>query len=772
MWEVLFSPGVLVALLPCFALGGALLFLARRRAELKRFERSHRARAEAIEKGSHKARLLHPDIDLSKCIGCGTCVRACPEEGVLDLLYGQAVVVHGARCVGHGRCAEACPTGAIALTLGDLSGRDDLPAITEEFEAVGVPGLYVAGELSGFSLVRTAVSHGATVAESVAHRYQERRPKPAEGVVDLLIVGLGPAGLACALRAQEKQLTIRIIEQADAVGGTVAAYPRKKMVMTQPISLPQFGKLPRSEYLKEDLVGLWDSLVSKHSLPVDLGTKLNSVKRGDDGVFTADTSKGAIRAHNVCLALGRRGTPRKINVEGESLPNVAYSLLDTESYQNRRVYVVGGGDSAVEAAVGLSEQPGNTVTLVNRERDWTRIKSKNESRLKKAEAGGRLTAFLDASTQKIEPGRVTFRVNGKATPDLHTIANDDVFIFAGGEPPFKLLKDAGVSFDPSKRPKAPAAPDNSTPLMWAVALLLVGAIGVACLAMFHRAYYSSTPALRTLLDEHEYLRPGGTVGLLNGLLAVCLFVWNLLYLARRTRVGAWLPGSLRFWMGSHVFTGLASFLCVFVHAGFTYRMTVGGFAFLALGVVLLAGIVGRYFYAIVPHAANGREMDLDELRGRLAALSTTWDRTSRGLGQNVRERIDSLVHKDRWHASLLGRAYEMGASHIRIRRTLRELRRDPAFEGVPADEREELFLLAKRAFKLTMQIAHYEEVRAVLSTWRFIHGWLALLMVLFVVAHITTAVRYANLHWPVPASWTSAAPTQSPESTLHTGGAP
>lgn len=758
VWEVLTSPAVLVALAPCLVLGAALLFLAHRRSELRRFERSHQARTEAIQKGSHKARLLHPDIDLSKCIGCGSCVRACPEDGVLDLLYGQAVVVHGARCVGHGRCAEACPTGAIALTLGDLSGRDDLPAISEEFEAVGVPGLYIAGELSGFSLVRTAVSHGTTVAESVSRRREQGAFKGGtEGVVDLLIVGLGPAGLSCALRAQEKGLSIRILEQAEAIGGTVATYPRKKMVMTQPIALPQFGKLPRSEYLKEELVGLWDSLVKKHNLPVDLGTRLNSVKRGEGGVFTADTGRGPVLAHNVCLALGRRGTPRKLQVPGEGLPKVSYSLLDTESYQNRKIYVVGGGDSAVEAAVGLSEQPGNQVTIANREGDWVRIKSKNESRLRRAEANGRLTVLVHATTEEIGPDSVRVRVNGQAPARVMTIPNDDVFVFAGGDPPFKLLKEAGVSFDPAKRPQATAAVDNSTPLMWAVGLLLMGAVGMAFWAVLNRDYYSSSLALRTLLDKHEWLRPAGRVGLAMGLLAVAMFVWNLMYLARRTRVGSWLPGSLRFWMGSHVFTGLASFLCVFLHAGFTYRMTVGGFAFLALGVVLIAGIVGRYFYAIVPHAANGREMDLDELRGRLAALSTTWDRTSRGMGQNIRERIDSLVHKDRWHASLLSRALEMAASHVRIRRTLRAMRNDPALAGVPVEEREELFQLARRAFKLTLQIAHYEEIRAVLGTWRFIHGWLALLMVLFVVAHIVTAVRYARLDWPLPASWTAGA---------------
>lgn len=745
---------IILALVPALGLALVVLLLLRRRLEVGRFEASHKARSEAIEKGIHKARLQHPEIDLTKCIGCGACVRACPEDGVLDLLYGQAVIVHGARCVGHGLCAEVCPTAAIALTLGDLSDRKDLPAISEEFEAIGVPGLFIAGELSGFSLVRTAVSHGTTVATTVARRLAEIGAKPLPGVHDLLIVGLGPAGLSCSLRATELGIKFHVIEQAEQVGGTVAAYPRKKMVMTQPMQLPMHGKLSRLEYMKEDLVNLWSGLIKDHQIPVQNGVRLTDVKLENDGLLTAQTSAGPIRARNVCLCLGRRGTPRKLGVPGEELPKVGYHLLDAESYKGRNILVVGGGDSAAEAAIGLGEDNRNTVWLASRSADWVRVKAKNEKRINHAVEAGHLKLLMESNTKKIEPESVTLVRKTAAGTEEITLPNDEVFILAGGDPPFALLERAGVSFDPTKRVTAAPVTDNIVPLLWALGSLRVVAAMIIIWGVLHFDYYGASYAARTIVRDHEFLRPSGKFGLGLGLLSVAFFVWNLLYLVRRNpKAGRWMPGSLKLWMGTHIFTGVASFLFVIVHAGFTYRMTVGGYAFLALVIVLASGLVGRYFYAIVPHAANGREMDLNELRGRLATLATTWDMSSRGLGKAVRDRVEALILQDRWRPSLVGRIYEMFAAHLRIRATLNELRHDPAFEDVPEVEREELLDLARSSYRLTLQIAHFEEVRAVLGSWRFIHRWLAVLMVFFVTMHVVRAIQFARLDWPVPQSW-------------------
>ncbi len=446
-----------------------LLALAVRKLRVQENAKTHKSLAEARERGSHAARLQYPAIDLSQCIGCGACVRACPEEGVLALLHGQAAVVHGSRCVGHARCASVCPTGAISLTLGDLSQRRDMPAITSDLEAAGVPGLFIAGELSGFALVRTAVGQGVAVAEAVAHRIAGRShagsratvpstPSLAaaddladDDVLDLLIVGAGPGGLACSLRSKEIGLHFLTIDQEPRLGGTVAAYPRKKLVMTQPIELPLYGMLKKLSYEKEELVALWEEVTAKNQLPIQTGVKLDDLTFGADGIFLAKTSAGPVRSRSVCLALGRRGSPRRLGVLGEDLAKVSYSLLDAASYQDRRVLVVGGGDSAVEAALGLAEQPGCVVTVSYRKSAFFRLKGRNDARISKAIHQKKLRVQFDSQVESIESDIVSIRTGADK---LERLSNDYVFILVGGEPPFALLERAGVSFDPADRPVA------------------------------------------------------------------------------------------------------------------------------------------------------------------------------------------------------------------------------------------------------------------------------------------------------------------------------
>ena len=142
-----------------FAVVGSLAVITliasyRRPVESRRLSRRLHELAEAKQKGTHRARLQYPHVDLSCCLGCGSCVRACPEDGVLDLIHGQAAVIHGARCVGHGLCASSCPVGAISLTLGDLQQRRDIPAVTDQLEVSQVPGLFLAGEVTGYALIR------------------------------------------------------------------------------------------------------------------------------------------------------------------------------------------------------------------------------------------------------------------------------------------------------------------------------------------------------------------------------------------------------------------------------------------------------------------------------------------------------------------------------------------------------------------------------------------------------------------------------------------
>jgi thioredoxin reductase/Pyruvate/2-oxoacid:ferredoxin oxidoreductase delta subunit len=380
----------------------------------------------------------YPLIDAGACIGCGTCVSACPEHDVLGIVMGRAVVINGARCIGHGKCAEACPVGAIRIGLGDITKRDDIPVLSPEGET-SVPGVWIAGELSGFALINNAVAQGQRVMEAIAATRGPRLEAPSD-VYDVVVVGAGPAGMSAGLVAAERGLSCVILDQQGA-GGTILQYPRRKLVMVQPVEIPRLGRLPNHEYLKEELLEIWERLHSDYGLDIRIGPRVTGVtgRRGD---FTVETTAGRWQARHVVLALGRRGSPRKLNVPGEELAKVSYKLIDAEAYKGRRVLVVGGGDSAVEAAMGLAHQPGCEVTLSYRKPELMRIKQRNAERVAALIAEGRLDFRGETSVNSIHAERVV--LDGPIGPIV--LPNDEVFVLAGGVPPFGLLREIGVAF--------------------------------------------------------------------------------------------------------------------------------------------------------------------------------------------------------------------------------------------------------------------------------------------------------------------------------------
>lgn len=735
-----------LALLAGVALALALTVAAllARRAELARLEQGLGERRVARSRGSHEARLQYPAVDLARCIGCGICVAACPEDGVLELLHGQAQVVHGARCVGHGRCAVECPVGAIALTLGDLSSRRDIPALSERFEVPDRPGLFLAGEVTGHALIRTAIAHGTAVADAVAQRVGEPVTGDSSAPHDLVIVGAGPAGLACALEARRRGLDALVLEQ-DTLGGTVAKYPRRKLVMTQPVDLPLHGRLGRTSYSKEDLMDLWAEVVQRHGLAVREGQEFAALEPLPTGGFEVRTKQGSFRARNVCLAVGRRGTPRKLGVPGEDLPKVAYSLLDAQSYTGRRILVVGGGDSAVEAALGLSEQPGNRVSLSYRKHDFSRLKARNDVRVRAAIAERSLDVLFESEVEEIRTDSVVLRKKGGDTIELVELPNDEVFVLAGGIPPFPLLEAAGVSFDPADRPQAAPGSERSSGLLAGLGAALVLALSALGFLYLFDDYYRLPLEARYDSPYHELLRPSGAIGLTFGFFAALCVLANLAYLLRRAPRIPLRLGDLRTWMSVHVATGLGALILAILHSALAPRDTVGGHALYGLAILVSTGAIGRYLYAFVPRAANGRELLLDEVRGRLAALSTEWDAASGAFAERTRARVAELAAGERWRRSIPRRVLGLLARRRRLRGILRDLAREARAEGLAPEQVRELLSLARRAYHQAWMAAHYEELRGLLATWRYLHRWIALLMVLLVLAHVLTAVRFADL---------------------------
>lgn len=410
-----------------------LVFYVRRQ---KRVHASHhRELKENVEAGLVEPASLHPVINPARCIGSGSCAAACPEDA-LGVVNGKAVLKNASACIGHGACMAACPMQAISLVFGTEKRGVDIPNISADFET-NVPGIYIAGELGGMGLVRKATEQGRQAMEAI----RKRRPRD-RGDLDVLIVGCGPAGLSAGLTAIQHKLRYRIIEQEDSLGGAVYHYPRNKITMTAPVNLALVGKVKFGEVSKEKLLEFWNSVVERTDLKIAYRERLTGIERRGDG-FVVQTSKGTYSTSSVLLAMGRRGTPRKLDVPGEESSKVVYRLVDPEQYKGQKVLVVGGGDSALEAAIAVSEQPGTEVILSYRSAAFARVKAKNRARLDELRQSGSIKVLLESKVVSIEPTAVRISHAG----ETHSFSNDVVIVCAGGELPTPLLQKVGIEFE-------------------------------------------------------------------------------------------------------------------------------------------------------------------------------------------------------------------------------------------------------------------------------------------------------------------------------------
>jgi thioredoxin reductase/NAD-dependent dihydropyrimidine dehydrogenase PreA subunit len=750
------TSAIVAAAAVILALAGAVLL--RRRAH--RHEALARAALQASrEDGAHLPPSLHPVIDTQVCIGSLSCVSACPEGDILGIVDGAATLVRGASCIGHGRCALECPVDAIKLVFGSSQRGVDLPEVDAHFES-SRPGVYVVGELGGMGLIKNAMIQGLQVGNHLAERLE--RQAPGAGVAggggqasfDVAVVGAGPAGIAAGTALAQAGLRFVLLEQR-RVGGAIASYPRQKLVMTEKVEVPGFGSFGARRMSKEALIEGLGALIERFQLPIHEGVHVEGI-RGADGAFVVDTDKGEVRAKKVVLAVGRRGTPRRLGVPGEELQKVTYALLDPEQYRGARVLVVGGGDSAVEAAVSLA-RAGAETTISYRKPAFSRCREANRAGMAAALAERALVARMSSEVLQVAPDHVVLRTDRGE----ERIPNDFVIVCAGGELPVGFLSRAQVGMkrhqgeeaqaSPAARPRrvgarfvtGSEAEERDKTRRLSFFLLTVGVAIVATLAVLGWDYYALSEEARWDSPMHEAWRPAGDVGHGVGVVASLVMLSNFLYPMRK-RLG-FLKGAapINRWLTFHVFVGLLSPAVIAFHAAFQSNNLIATGTFFSLLVVVGTGLVGRFVYGLIPRAGErvvAREVLEEELRRLLDRAGT---RILRSRNPNALERsVHALEPRFDHKSSVAGLFFRYPAALVAEQVRLWNQR---GLYADPEDYRD-YAETSRLLFRLKFQLELYEALRRFLGWWRMLHVALALLLVVIMGAHIGVAL-YLGYGW-------------------------
>ncbi len=416
-----------------FALCAITLFFYTRKKKKNYTKTKEKVKLAKIE-GLFEPVSLHPFIDLKSCIGSGACITACPEKDILGIVDGVATVINTSNCIGHGACFHACPVEAISLRIGSETRGVDLPHVSEDYET-NIKGMYIAGELGGMGLIKNSVEQGQMAVKSML---KSKKPSK-EGVLDLVIIGAGPAGISASLAAKENNMTSITLEQ-DSLGGTVYTFPRSKIVMTAPMNLPLYGKVKLFDTNNDELLQIWKKVIAEHQLDVREHSKVDKIVPIENEVFKIVTNTGEeFLCNQVLLSIGRRGTPRKLGVTGEESQKVAYRLLEPELIKDKKVIVVGGGDSAIESAMLLMDA--NEVILSYRKDKFSRLKPKNRDKIQEAESNNIIKVIYNSNLVSIKDKSVLMTIDGGEPEEFE---NDLVYIFAGGELPTSFLESAGV----------------------------------------------------------------------------------------------------------------------------------------------------------------------------------------------------------------------------------------------------------------------------------------------------------------------------------------
>lgn len=386
-----------------------------------------------IETVHPEGKKLHPVINQSICVGCSTCVLSCKSSGALYLINGKSTLVNPFACQSHGECEKQCPTGALQLVEYGKKMKVKIPETGDHYQS-SIPGIYVVGALTGAGLIKEAINQGrAAVNHIMRDVFPDNLPRVA-------VIGAGPAGLSAFLSCRKFGLPTFCLEK-DKTANTIRNFPKKKILMAEPLDMPIYGPLWVGDTTREELLEAWDRILEKTGVTITTGKQLEDIE-GSDGDFRVIAGGGQYPCQKVILALGNRGVPRKLHVPGEEdNENVYYTLLDAEDFAGSEVTITGAGDSAVEAALSLQQQ-NCRVRIVVRGEGFPRIKAKNREKILKSIQQNQIIAHFNSKISAFEKDAV--QIQGTDSRIARYKSNHH-FIMIGGEPPFQLLEKLGIA---------------------------------------------------------------------------------------------------------------------------------------------------------------------------------------------------------------------------------------------------------------------------------------------------------------------------------------
>jgi thioredoxin reductase/ferredoxin len=387
----------------------------------------------------HHSRVLIHSINDDRCTGCDACVAVCPTN-VLDLVENKSRVLHFQDCIQCEACMWACPTTALVMhPEGTEPPLYKMPEL-DEFYQTAVPGQYLIGEVAGKPLVKNAANLGRGVVEHML--VGGLRPMNNPNVVDVAIVGSGPGGLSAALTCMTRGLSYILLDKENIIASTVARYPKGKLIMAEPYDVPNLSLLPAFDSSKEEMIPIWQELIERVGLKVQLNQTVETVAKRPDHLFDVHTNGGDYVAQRVVLSTGLRGKPRTLRVPGENQAKVRSLLEDPDDHRGRAVCVVGGGDSALEAAIALADA-GAKVVLSYRGRSFARAQPKNKSQVEGYAAQRRIKIKYMSQVVEFAADTVTLQM---ADGTQKRYPNHAAFVLIGADPPVKWLNKLGIRY--------------------------------------------------------------------------------------------------------------------------------------------------------------------------------------------------------------------------------------------------------------------------------------------------------------------------------------